>query len=113
MRGPDVHGAIEDAHGPAYSGARWFGMADPCLLRFDPEVNATRDVGRPQSSLGRGGCPPTLGRGGCPPTLGPGASGPLTTLKERCRAEDGCPARLVGVHRNGSGIAESLRSHDL
>src|SRR6188768_4475101 len=28
--------------------SRRLGMADPCLLRFDPGVNATRDLGRLQ-----------------------------------------------------------------
>ena len=102
MRGPDVHGAIEDAHGPAYSGARRFGMADPCLLRFDPEVNATRDVGRLQSALGPGSARRRSDRV---------SRGPVTTIKDRCRAKEECPAHFVGVRRNGGGIAESSRSH--
>ena len=78
VRGSDVNGTVEDAHGvysgapparcssrmrcPASGSAaaitipaareasrsRRLGMADPCLLRFDPEVNATRDLGRLQ-----------------------------------------------------------------
>ncbi len=32
---------------------------------------------------------------------------------ERCRAQRGCPARLVGAHRSVGGIAESSRSHRL
>jgi len=31
---------------------------------------------------------------------------PRTTMPGRCRAEDGCPAHLVGAHRTLSGIAE-------
>ncbi len=38
--------------------------------------------------------------------------GPLATISGRCRAEDGCPARLVGARRVVSGIAESSQSHD-
>ncbi len=35
-----------------------------------------------------------------------------TTIEGRCRAEDWCPARLVGARRVVSGIAESSQSHD-
>jgi hypothetical protein len=55
---------------------------------------------------------PAFGRGGCSPTLGPGVSRAGHHDRRTLQSSRGCPAHRVGIHRIGSGIAESSRSHD-
>ena len=73
-------------------------------------------AGGDAAHLGRG-CSPAPDRGGCPPPLGPVAArrrsarvsrGPVTTIEERCRAQEGAP-HVLSEHAGSLAVSRNRR----